>query len=257
MPESQLYGGVYSPNNPALENLLGSYLQMGKRGVQSLPSGGSIFGQDYGGLRQALQYLMSPQATTEWEKLAAGLDVEGPLRQAMEGYSSLGERAGEFLEPGAMKTDISPYVNLSRQLYQEEFLPQLKEEVSPTYSGFADIGGREAGRRSTELATVAAQLNDPLRQVQGLGALSPMLGQQFAFPMAATSDLLRTGAAFRQLSPQQRSFDIFSSLAGIPVQGWFGIGQSDTSTDKFQKTASGIGDFLGGLGSLVGAQKKG
>ena len=241
-----------TPNTPSLSNLLGSGLQFGSRGVQAIPTGTSIFGPNYEGLRGSLQWLMNPESNTEWEKLAQGLEIDDPLRASMAAYGKLGKRAGELI--GAdLKTDISPYVNMSRQLYQEEFLPQLKEEVSPTYSGFADLGGREAGRRSTELATIAAQLNDPARlyqtEIQGMGALGPMLGQQFAFPMAAMSDLMQMGGTMRQMSPQRRAFDIYSALAGIPVQAWSGGGRDDSSTQRFLQSTQAINQLASAMGT--------
>ena len=243
-------GGVYSPNAQSLMNLLGSRMFYGSHSTTSLPSGTSIFGPDYEGLRGNLQWLMSPESNTRWEGLAQGLDMEGPLGQATEAYGALGERARGLIGTD-LKTDISPYVNMAKMLYQQDFLPELKENVSPTYSGFADIGAREAGRRSTELATIAAQLNDPARlyqtEIQGLGALGPMLGQQFAFPMAAGADLMRMGGTQRQMSPQRRAFDIYSALAGIPVQAWFGMGGDDSSTQKFLQSTQAINQLAGAM----------
>jgi hypothetical protein len=255
MPRSYLTGGVYSPFAPALSDLFGTKTIQGSHGIVVRPDRknlGGIFGPGYGRLESALQQLMGPMSGLE--NFATGLDFEGPLQQALGTFGELGDVAGRLAETG-LKTDVGAYKEKAIRDFREDFLPALAERVSPTYSGFGDIGAREAGRISTDLAAILAELNDPVRRAGALGGLGQAAGIFGTFPMAAASDLLQTGQAFRRASPAGRTFDIFSALAGVPVQASFGVGSSDTSTDKFAKTAQAIAS-LGEAGASIQQARK-
>jgi hypothetical protein len=240
-----MIGGVFSPNVPALEALLGSKIDIRKHGVKVRPTGGGAFGSGYGGLSSAIADLTGPLSLYQPEQLARKLDFAGPLESGLQTYKGLGDLVNELIGTG-LKTDISPYARKAERDFRETYMPMLAERGLPRMSSMASLGAREASRIPIELQVAAMNLNDPVRRVGMLPTLLQMGTGQAMFPGAVVSDLLGAGARLRGLDqqPSQRLFDVFSALSGIPVQGQFSVGQDETSSESFQNYAAGISNLL-------------
>jgi hypothetical protein len=246
---------VFSPNAPALFDLLGGQLVVGKRGVNVAPTGTSVFGPNFELLRGAFSNLFNPGGLNAPESLAFNIanQIEGPLA----GVSKLFNKA---LLPGitdlartGFKTDLSPVITQAQQRFEEDFLPALAERVSPTFSDFGTIAGREGRRIATDLGALDVQINDPVRRAGAFPIAGQIGAATAALPFNLSSDLLGLGGALRGREElgARRIAEIFAALSGQPVAGAFNVGVSEGKTDKFLGTTAGVKNITSSIRDLA------
>jgi hypothetical protein len=257
MPESQLSVGIGTPGFPALADILGANFIFGSRGFVPTASGTGVFGPDFTTLRRALQTLIGQQPTRA-EQL--GRQFAGEL--GPETFQPTLDLFAQDILPGArelartgLPTDLSPIIAQRKRAFKEDFLPSLAERVSPTFSGFGELGAREASRLSTELGQLQVGLSEAAahRRAAGLPLAAQLGAAGAALPGNIITDLLGLGGALRQTGPERSIVDLFLELSGLPIQAGFGTVTSDTSTDKFLKGSQGFSNifsslFPGGVG---------
>jgi hypothetical protein len=249
-----MFGGVYSPNLPALESLLGSKVFVGEHGVRVVPRPGGVFGPNQQMLRQAIGQLTAPIQYNEPEQLAQGIGFAGPLQAGQQTMRGAGDIVQDLLRSG-LRTDISPYVRQAQRRFREDYLPAVAERISPRMSSLENVAGREASRIATDLGVLDLQYNNPAAILGMIPGVMQSGMTRAAFPGAAVSDLLKAGSGLRglDLQPAGRTFDIFSALAGIPVQGQFNVGGEETGAESFAKYGNTVANLIESIGEFAGS----
>jgi hypothetical protein len=136
--------------------------------------------------------------------------------------------AARELASTGFKTDIAPAVALSKNLFENEFLPSAAEQfgslgLNPRDSDFGAALAREAGRRSTELGALDVQLSEA---AAGRRAADSLFGLEQSSRQAA-----------RAQSPGGQLFDLLNQIAGINTQG-------QTASTQSSSSAQGQGGIL-------------
>lgn len=247
-----------TPSSPALRDLLGARLVVGKRGAGTLPSGGSVFGPNYELLRGALQDIFNPGQLNTPESLAFGIgnrlgETTNPVqslfaRQILPGLQALAK--GETTP--AFRTDLTPVIRQAKKSYAEDFLPALVERVSPTFSDFGTLAGREGRRIATDLGALDVQYNNPAQILANLTQGASLGAATAALPLNLISDLLSTGGQLRGREElgSRNILQAFQSLSGIPTTTSLLPYQNPSATANFLQATGGINTLTQSLNNL-------
>jgi hypothetical protein len=213
--QQQTQFGSLNPGAAVLGSLfgLGSEVNpsggLGFSGGQTFTGGGGVFGQGaFDDIAQLAQQISTPRFS---QSELSGL-TQGSL-----------DLLGEAQETGL----VDPAVELSRLLFEQEFLPSAAEQfgtgfgVGPEDSDFQAAVVREASRRAAELGNLAQDRR--LQAAQAVpGGVADALGLEGLFQSAE-----------RAASAGGQDLDLLGALSALVTQGQTGTtgtGRSDSKS---------------------------
>jgi hypothetical protein len=201
---------------PLIQNLFGQTTKVNRFGgfmPASTRKGGSL---------QFANQVFGPESFEALGGLADPIDIGGlGLGDIGNLITDTAGFQGELARTG-FKTDIGPAVELSRMLFEDEFIPGALEQfgMSGLDAGDSDVQSallREGSRRATELGALDIDLSEAAAQrrllgLQGAGGVLDLqnLGQATAFAQSDAGQLLNN----------------FLQLAGVGTQASQPGGQS-------------------------------
>ena len=147
-----------------------------------------------------------------------GLDTGGLINRTAGQQQELAQTG--------FKTDISPAVDLSQRLFEEEFIPGAMEQfgglgLNPGDTDFTNAMMREGSRRATELGALDIDLSEAAagRRMAGMQSAPGLLDLQ---NLGLTTEFAGTDAG--------QIFNILSSIGGIGTQAGVSGGGSNESS---------------------------